>query len=276
MRHPHAKKIILTTLIAGAVFMFSAAVFPIHTQAAAETQNYELLAPLPCDAGTTGCTGSSLSNIDTSSPVVYIKLMYQILISLAVVIAVFIIVLGGIQTMSTDNISQKTEGKKKIKQALIGLVLVASSWIILYTVNPDILNLNALFDAGKSIAEKNRSNGPQTFYYQILYTKGTETQGRYMYNLEECNNYVSLLQQDKEVKVTESCAIHQRVTDEQWCYQYTDDSGVCKKVCNNQAICLSGWNSTYEKNRVTECMKTTMDQKTAENPTCILPPDNTL
>jgi len=44
--------------------------------------------------------------------------------------------------MSTDAYSGKSEGKKKITNALIGLLLAGLSWVILYTINPRILDIN--------------------------------------------------------------------------------------------------------------------------------------
>jgi len=43
--------------------------------------------------------------------------------------------------MSTDAYSGKSEGKKKITNALLGLLLAGLSWVILYTINPKILDI---------------------------------------------------------------------------------------------------------------------------------------
>jgi hypothetical protein len=52
------------------------------------------------------------------------------------------IVIGGFQYISTDAIQKKSEGKERIKNAVLGLVLVISAWLILATINPNLLNIN--------------------------------------------------------------------------------------------------------------------------------------
>ena len=52
------------------------------------------------------------------------------------------IAFGGIQYMSTDAIHGKSEGRERITYALMGLLLVLFSWILLNTINPDILSFN--------------------------------------------------------------------------------------------------------------------------------------
>ena len=67
---------------------------------------------------------------------------FTVLVMAVTVLAVVWIVLGGIQYMSTDAYSGKSEGKKKITNALVGLLLAGLSWLILATINPNILDIN--------------------------------------------------------------------------------------------------------------------------------------
>ena len=57
-------------------------------------------------------------------------------IAAAVVLALIMIIWGGIMYMTTDSWSGKEEGKTKIENALKGLGLALISYIILYTINP--------------------------------------------------------------------------------------------------------------------------------------------
>lgn len=98
----------------------------------AYAQNYTPLAPIP---GTVDSQGQ----VDISN---YIPRVFTTLIGIAGVLAVVMIVIGGIQYMSTDAILGKSEGKEKIKNALWGLLLALGAWAILYTINPNLLNLN--------------------------------------------------------------------------------------------------------------------------------------
>lgn len=44
--------------------------------------------------------------------------------------------------MSTDAIMKKEDGKKRIQNAVYSLVLVIAAWLILNTINPNLLNIN--------------------------------------------------------------------------------------------------------------------------------------
>jgi hypothetical protein len=103
----------------------------VHAQPSTDT--YIPLAPLP-GAAPAGGTGFNT----------YVRGMFALLIGIAAVLAVLMIVIGGIQYMSTDAISGKSEGKEKITQALYGLFLAMACWLILYTIDPKILNFDVL------------------------------------------------------------------------------------------------------------------------------------
>lgn len=60
-------------------------------------------------------------------------------IAVAVLLSVFMTILGGIQYMTTDAYSGKQDGIEKLQAAIAGLLLALSAWLILYTVNPRIL-----------------------------------------------------------------------------------------------------------------------------------------
>lgn len=100
--------------------------------------NYNLLQPLPAvdggDAitkfpvGTTGALGK------------YLNLMIKLIIGLCAVAAVVMIVVGGIQWSASELISGKEDAKQRIWNAVLGLILALCSWLILYTINPDLLN----------------------------------------------------------------------------------------------------------------------------------------
>lgn len=61
-------------------------------------------------------------------------------LALAAALAVIMIVWGGVEYMLSESVFSKDDGKKKIKDALTGLLLALVSWLILFTINPEILN----------------------------------------------------------------------------------------------------------------------------------------
>ncbi len=65
---------------------------------------------------------------------------FQFGLAIAAALAVVMIVWGGVEIMLSESVFKKEDGKKKVQDAIWGLVLALVSWLILYTINPDILN----------------------------------------------------------------------------------------------------------------------------------------
>lgn len=68
--------------------------------------------------------------------------IYKFGVGIAAALAVIVIMIGGIKYMSTDSIGGKSEGKKRIGDALIGLLLVLTPFVIFGIINPNILTFN--------------------------------------------------------------------------------------------------------------------------------------
>ena len=99
-------------------------------------QQYYLLAPLP------NPEGGTLQNIDVGSPNAlgqYLNIIIKLAIGIAAVLAVVLIVMGGIQYMTTELVSGNEEGKKRITNAVLGLLVALGAYLILFTINPDLL-----------------------------------------------------------------------------------------------------------------------------------------
>lgn len=72
----------------------------------------------------------------------YVETMFKIGIGLAALFAVFMIILGGFQYMTSESIGGKGDGKEKIEGALWGLALALGSFLILNTINPQLLEFS--------------------------------------------------------------------------------------------------------------------------------------
>lgn len=99
---------------------------------------YALLEPLP-----------GITRIDGETTIgEYLNTLIRIAIGLLGLFAVIMIVVGGLQYMSTDAISGKSEGRDRITKALLGLLLALGSFTILNTINPDltVIDPNASVD----------------------------------------------------------------------------------------------------------------------------------
>ncbi len=111
---------------------------PTIVALAADDLSYTVLAPLPCIGSDQDCkTAATKTELKD-----YIPGIFKLAIGLSAVAAVLMIVIGGFQYISSDAIMGKKDGKERIKNAVFGLVLVISAWLILNTINPNLLNIN--------------------------------------------------------------------------------------------------------------------------------------
>jgi len=138
-------------LIISAIVLSST--FPIYAQStgSSNTNNpknnavptYTLLEPLPCVPNAKPAVDDPCTRVgaiqDKLNFKYYVQYMFNLLIALAAVASVFMIVYGGLQYMSTDSWQGKNDGLSKARNALLGLVLVLTSFIILRTIDPRLV-----------------------------------------------------------------------------------------------------------------------------------------
>lgn len=113
-------------IIYGLIFI---GIFCLVSIAHAEGLTYKPLQPIP------GIT--SASDLPT-----YLKALFNLGIAAAGLLAVLMIMYGGVKYMSTEAYSGKSDAKDIIIRSLLGLLLAFASWLILFTINPDLLNLD--------------------------------------------------------------------------------------------------------------------------------------
>jgi hypothetical protein len=94
---------------------------------------YQTLMPI------TGHVGETV-NITESTFSKYLDNMFKMGIALCTGLAVLMIIIGGIQYVSSDAWGRKSEGKERILAALLGLVIALGSYALLKTINPDLLD----------------------------------------------------------------------------------------------------------------------------------------
>lgn len=109
----------------------------------AVAQGFVPLAPIP------GLTEQAVANgyIDSDSFALFFNNLYKFLLGLAVTLAIIEIIWGGLQYSTTDSIGNKEAGKKRIYNAILGLVLILSPVLVFSIINPNILNLSVPFKA---------------------------------------------------------------------------------------------------------------------------------
>ena len=91
---------------------------------------------------TSEANGYSTANCTPANPVALIKNIYGISIGIAAVLAVVMIIWAGVEYATTEAITGKSDAKEKWKGALIGLGLLLSSYLILRTINIELVNID--------------------------------------------------------------------------------------------------------------------------------------
>lgn len=96
--------------------------------------SYTPLAPLPLGKG-----GESLGTYTLSS---YLSGMLRLIIALGGAISILMAIVGGVQYVASGIApSAKNEAKGRITNSFIGLAIILSSYLLLNTINPDLVNL---------------------------------------------------------------------------------------------------------------------------------------
>jgi hypothetical protein len=111
---------------------------------------YCLLAPLPKFNTSIKTSDKSIGD--------YLSIIIKITIALAGVLAVVMLVIGGIEWMGSESVFAKDEGKSRIQNAIFGLLLAVGSYVILNTISPDLVNLS--FGLQKEEIEIGDTNAP--------------------------------------------------------------------------------------------------------------------
>ena len=74
----------------------------------------------------------------------FVNALFKMALSLGAILAVVRIAWAGYQYMTSDAFGTKSHAKEILGDAVLGLVLLLSIWLILYQINPEILNLRFL------------------------------------------------------------------------------------------------------------------------------------
>lgn len=128
------------------IILFVLALTPFFVFA---VQPYTPLVPIP------GVPTGTDTALDLGT---YLGAIYKILIAITILLAVIVITWSGVQYMLSDSIFSKGEAKKRIGEAIGGIVLASVSWLILFTINPALVEFN--FFSGSSTTGGGTTNNP--------------------------------------------------------------------------------------------------------------------
>lgn len=87
---------------------------------------------------------SRIFDPNTVSLAQFFNTLFKTAIVVGAMLAVMKLGYAGFLYMTTDLPGSKSNARSIISQALLGLLLLLSVWLILNQINPDILNLDAL------------------------------------------------------------------------------------------------------------------------------------
>lgn len=94
------------------------------------------IAPLPNPGGGGLATSGTLAD--------YINAVFRITIAVGAGLAAILIAIGGFEYIFSEAMDTKKNGKARITQALFGLAILLLVTLVLYIINPQLINLEAL------------------------------------------------------------------------------------------------------------------------------------
>lgn len=97
----------------------------------------------------------------------YINALYAISISVAALLAVIKIIIAGVKWMMTDIVTSKSEAKKDIQGALLGLLIVLGAVLIITVINPDILKVDLSMEKATTPTAASGSAGGAVAPYSL-------------------------------------------------------------------------------------------------------------
>lgn len=165
-----AKRIILTAAIA-IIIIAPAISLAEEPKTGAPSYQYTLLEPLPISGGELS------SNVSLSE---YISWAFRAVLALAGFLSVLMITIGGVQYIASGaSVSNRDEAKDRITNAIYGLVLAFASYLLLQTINPQLVNVNLdeLFKSRRTSQQQviPTKNGQSEPIYAVKSTEKPQT-----------------------------------------------------------------------------------------------------
>ncbi len=157
----------------------------------------------------------------------YMAALYKYLLNIGVTISIVLIMIGGLQWVLSASGTDAKGAKDRIRNAVVGLVLLMSVYMILFIVNPNLVLLQT--PAIKGIDEVELE----------LATSGEEGAAGTMSNVE-CQNIVDEAQEDGECKISQKFA-SPTGRSASCNYHFRDSGGDYKKIKNLDFA--AGWDT---------------------------------
>jgi hypothetical protein len=118
---------------------------------------------------------SALEQKDLLGP--YLNNIFTMVLSVGAILAVLRIAYAGYLYMGTDMWSNKGKGKEVLGDAIIGLLLLLSVWLILNQINPNLLKIGINLNGSQSPSSPPQSGANGCFTDACLGNNSASTQG---------------------------------------------------------------------------------------------------
>lgn len=128
------RRVLMATCILCLIFL--GGFFIVHGENAAPSTNFVPLTKIPGLNVEGDIKGSSMPD--------YLNKIYMLVVGLGALVAVIRIMWAGVMYSLTDIVDKKAKAKEDIKQVLFGLAILLIPFIVLYTINPDLVKLDIL------------------------------------------------------------------------------------------------------------------------------------
>ncbi|MCR4283989.1 MAG: pilin [Parcubacteria group bacterium] len=162
---------------------------------------YELLEPLP---------GLNETDVTLSS---YLSWLFPFALTVTAVLAVVMIVIGGLQLAGGGSEGLKTAGKKRIESAIYGLLLAVSAYLILYTINPNLVNMSLGIDPITKKEDPVDISAPiippaSGYYFSYQSSNGSRAIGPYD-DMDKCKSASDAIKAGDSYNITMDCYFHE-------------------------------------------------------------------
>ncbi|MEX0934756.1 MAG: pilin [Candidatus Paceibacterota bacterium] len=155
--------------------------FP-QTSSAQTDDTYDLLTPLPLGEGGAVEDTVTTSGFGFSE---FINDIIVVAIALAAGLAVVMIIIGGIKYMTSVSADGKSSGKEYVTNAVGGLLLALGSFIILNTINPELVQIRGVEQITVNVSERPEEPG---WYYERFNGTWSDTFGTGVGSQQECED----------------------------------------------------------------------------------------
>ena len=136
------KKFGLIILILGTILTFSSPVL------AENEPGVVLLEPIP------NPINQGVEQTQVTGLTEYLSFVFPVAIGLAATLAALMIAIGGFKYILSSVPGVKEEGKKQITEAIWGLVLALAAYLILRSINPELVKLNFHLDPPQQVGQE--------------------------------------------------------------------------------------------------------------------------